>query len=229
MKIVFYLLLFILLISPLSAKIEVDKAFVKRGYDTSCEKSFSLYSPDVFNNQQIKEEQVFDEFGCKGKNIPPKLVWKDVPANTKSFAVTMFDNDARTGSGWWHWIVYNIPANVTEIGGNASYGKSTLPKDSIQGINDYGVEKYGGVCPPKNERHRYTITVYALDIEMLKLKSDSTPAMVNLHIKQHEIDKATIDAFYGNESVNNSGSMKKYKFTKTKSNSKGNKNVVIEN
>ncbi len=186
--------LFILFSFQLNAKTEVDKAFRKRTKSTI--NKFILYSPDIYDNRQIRDEQVFNGFGCEGKNISPKLVWRNAPADTKSFAITMYDKDAKTGSGWWHWIVYNIPANVTLLETGASETRKLMPKGAIQSLNDFGTKKYGGVCPPAGSKHNYIITIYALNVEKLDLPKNVMPAMVGYYINKHKIASTAIKAFY---------------------------------
>ncbi|MDD2839737.1 MAG: YbhB/YbcL family Raf kinase inhibitor-like protein [Rickettsiales bacterium] len=231
MKKIFFLILYILLISPLNAKTEIDKAFKKRDSNELADKTFVLYSPDIYKNQQIREDQVFNGFDCNGQNISPKLVWRNAPIETKSFAITMFNKDAKTDSGWWHWIVYNIPANVNEIEEEASTKKKLLPKGAIQGINDYGMKQYGGVCPPKGEKYNYVITIYALNIEKLNLPKNPTPAMIRLSLNDYKIGTSTIHAFYkrydeNEQSLNKQN--KKYKLNKVSLNKKSTKNAIIE-
>lgn len=215
-----------MLISPLNAKTEIDKAFKKRSSNELIDKTFSLYSPDVYRDQQIRETQVFNGFDCDGQNISPRLIWKNAPSDTKSFAITMFDKDAKTGSGWWHWIVYNIPANIDEIREGAGDNKKLLPKGVKHGINDYGMNNYGGVCPPKGEKHNYVITVYALDIEKLDLPKKSTPAMVNLYLNEYKIQTASIKAFYNR--YDEKKQVKEYKIKKVILNKNNNGNAVVE-
>ncbi len=232
MRKIFFVILYLLLISPLNAKTEVDKAFRKRNSSELDKKaSFTLYSPDIYQNQQIREEQVFNNFGCDGQNVSPRLVWRNAPNNVKSFAITMFNKDAKTGSGWWHWIVYNIPANINKIDEGASTNKKLLPKGAIQGINDYGKKQYGGACPPEREKHNYIITIYALNVEKLDLPRNSTPAMVSLYLNKHKIKIATINAFYerhGESRQNLIKEDKKYKLNKGASSIKKN-NIVNKN
>src|SRR6266571_4858543 len=104
----------------------------------------------------IAEAQVFKGFGCEGKNVSPSLAWRNAPAGTKSFAITVYDPDAPTGSGWWHWIVFDIPADVTSLPagvGNPASGQT--PKGAVQSKNDFGKPGYGGPCPPQGDKpHR---------------------------------------------------------------------------
>jgi len=215
--------------SPLSAKTEIDKAFKKRDPSNLSYKVFSLYSPNIYENQQIRKDQVFDDFGCNGMNISPKLVWRNAPSNTKSFAVTMFDKDAKTGSGWWHWVVYNIPADVDVIDEGVSGNKKLLPKGVVEGINDYGIKEYGGVCLTDGEMHNYVITVYALKVGKLNLSRRATPAMVNLYLNKFKIKTATIEAFYSGADENKIDNQnKQYKLNKLGVSKKIDKNVVVE-
>ena len=130
---------------------------------------FTLISSDL--QGQLTEAQVFSGFGCEGKNISPTLKWVNAPDSTKSFAVTVYDPDAPTGSGWWHWIIFNISSDVNELKANAGNLQNGLaPKSSIQSITDYGKPGFGGACPPKGDKpHRYIFTVYAIDVDEFDL------------------------------------------------------------
>lgn len=157
--------------------------------------NFTLSSSDVGGQFTIKQE--FNGFGCVGDNISPSLAWSDAPKGTQSFAVTIYDPDAPTGSGWWHWIVYNIPKTVSSIPTNAS-AEGTLPKGSVESMTSYGSAGYGGACPPKGDKaHRYIITVYALDVESFDLSNNASPAMVGYNLNAHAIQKSSIIAYYG--------------------------------
>jgi Raf kinase inhibitor-like YbhB/YbcL family protein len=157
--------------------------------------NFTLMSYDVGGQLNIKQE--FNGFGCSGQNISPSLRWIEAPVNTKSFAITMYDPDAPTGSGWWHWIVYNIPANTISIASNAS-ALGMLPIGSIESPTSYGVSGFGGACPPKGDKaHRYIITLYALDVEKLNLGKNPTPALVGYNLNAHAIKKSAIISYYG--------------------------------
>ena len=221
MKKIFILFFYFALCLSLNAKNEIDKAFQGRSQG-DLKKKFTLYSSDMINNQQVREEQFFNGFGCDGKNISPKLVWTNTPKNAKSFAITIFDKDAKTGSGWWHWIVYNILTDVNLIENGASNHKKIMPKDAVETINDYGTKGYGGVCVLDNEKHNYVITIYALDVDKLDLPKKATPAVVRYYINQHKIATATINAFYGKETK------KVFNTNKIVKQPKNIKNVVVE-
>ena len=145
---------------------------------------------------QLSINQVLNGFGCKGKNISPELKWKNIPKNTKSFAITMHDKDAPTGSGWWHWVVFDINRRVRSISANAS-ALNKLPKNSIESITDFGKSGFGGACPPKGDKpHQYIITLYALNSIKLGLNKKSSPALVGFKLNKHVIAKSSIIAYY---------------------------------
>lgn len=158
---------------------------------------FTLASDDLHG--QLTQAQVYSGFGCKGNNISPSLKWSDAPGQTKSFAVTVYDPDAPTGSGWWHWVVFNIPADTKELKeGAGDPRKKLMPKGSIQSITDYAATGFGGACPPEGDKpHRYVFTVYALDVAKLDLDEKTPPAMVGFYLNQHLIAKASLIAYYG--------------------------------
>ncbi|MFZ5564978.1 MAG: YbhB/YbcL family Raf kinase inhibitor-like protein [Thermodesulfobacteriota bacterium] len=148
---------------------------------------------------QLTQDQVYSGFGCSGKNISPALSWTDAPAGTKSFAVTMYDPDAPTGSGWWHWIIFNIPADVRALPSDAGNpGKKLAPAGSVQSLTDFGAPGFGGACPPPGDKpHRYIFTVHALNVEKLDLDAKTPPAMAGFTLNQHTIAKASLMAYYG--------------------------------
>jgi Raf kinase inhibitor-like YbhB/YbcL family protein len=158
-----------------------------------------LTSPDVKARGTIKNEQVLNTFGCTGANISPALSWSGAPAGTKSFALTVYDPDAPTGSGWWHWVVFNIPANVTSLPKNAGDVKSNLaPQGAVQSRTDFGTGGWGGPCPPKGDKpHRYIFTVYALDVDHLDANADASAAFVGFNLHFHALAKASITGKYG--------------------------------
>jgi Raf kinase inhibitor-like YbhB/YbcL family protein len=159
---------------------------------------FTLTSADVKPGGTLSEKQVFDGFGCSGGNLSPQLAWSNVPEGTKSLVVTVYDPDAPTGSGWWHWIVYNIPASATELPGGAGSGKGELPAGAVQGRTDYGKPGFGGACPPPGDKpHRYIFTAYALKIEKLDVPPDATAALIGYMTRSNSLGSATFTAKYG--------------------------------
>ena len=157
-------------------------------------KGLTLKSEDMVG--QISINQVFNGFGCSGKNISPQLEWIDAPKETKSFAITVYDPDAPTGSGWWHWIVFDISKDTNEILPNASV-LNILPKSTIQSKTDFGKNEFGGACPPKaSKAHSYITTIYALDVDKLGLDKDVNPALVGYMINLHTIEKSSIITYY---------------------------------
>ncbi|MCK6423247.1 MAG: YbhB/YbcL family Raf kinase inhibitor-like protein [Aquabacterium sp.] len=147
----------------------------------------------------LTEAQVFKGFGCEGRNLSPALKWSGAPQGTKSFALTVYDPDAPTGSGWWHWVVYNLPADVSELpeGAGAPDGKG-LPAGTAQGRTDFGAPGFGGACPPKGDKpHRYIFTLYALKTDKLELPADATAALVGFMIHANQLGKTSFQARYG--------------------------------
>jgi hypothetical protein len=157
---------------------------------------FTLKSEDL--QGQLSQDQVFSGFGCSGKNISPSLKWINAPAQTKSFAVTVYDPDAPTGSGWWHWIIFNIPASIHELKADTGrIEKHLAPVSSIQSITDFGRPGFGGACPPQGDKaHRYIFTVHALNTAKLDLDEKTSPAMVGFMLNNHTIAKASLIAYY---------------------------------
>lgn len=158
---------------------------------------FTLTSPQIKPGGRLADEQVFNGFGCNGNNLSPALQWRNAPADTKSFAITMYDPDAPTGSGWWHWSLYNIPAEITGLAKGVSNNPKALPNGSKQGRTDFGKPGYGGPCPPEgDEPHRYQITVYALKTENIPVTEDASAAMLGFYLHQNLIEKAVLSGFY---------------------------------
>lgn len=160
---------------------------------------FQLTSPVVKDKGTVGMDQVFSGFGCTGGNVSPELRWQHAPKEAKSFAVTVYDPDAPTGSGWWHWLIFNIPPSVTSLPANAGKPDGGLaPGGAIQSVTDFGQRGYGGPCPPVgNKPHRYIFTVYALKVDQLPLKEDASGAMVGFYLNQNSLGKATLTATYG--------------------------------
>jgi len=160
---------------------------------------FKLESPELNANGTIPHRFEFNSFGCTGDNKSPALKWSGAPKGTKSFAVTVYDPDAPTGSGWWHWLVINIPADVTELASGAgTVDSATLPKGALQGRSDFGVKAWGGVCPPQGDKpHHYKFTVYALKTNKLDIPADATAALTGYMIHANMLGKASFTALYG--------------------------------
>lgn len=152
---------------------------------------FMLTSPELKANQPIKIEQYGNSFGCTGAGTSPALEWKNAPAGTKSFAVTYYDKDAPTGSGFWHWVVYDIPANVTRI----DAGKA--PAGAVEGNTDVGKPGYVGACPPIGRKHNYVYTVHALKTEKLDIPAGATAAYAGFVIYGNTIAKAALPVIAG--------------------------------
>ncbi|MDB5945860.1 MAG: YbhB/YbcL family Raf kinase inhibitor-like protein [Ramlibacter sp.] len=161
--------------------------------------SFTLSSPDIPAGGSIDSRFEFDGFGCSGENRSPALTWSGQPAGTKSFAVTVYDPDAPSGSGWWHWFIIDIPAGVTGLKADAgAVGGANLPKGARHVRIDYGVAGFGGVCPPEGDPpHRYVFTVHALGVEKLEIPGDATAALAGFMVNGNSIGKASFEAKYG--------------------------------
>lgn len=166
------------------------------GLSTACAQGLRLTSPDL--GGQLTEEQVYSGFGCTGKNISPALAWSGAPEGTKSLAVTMYDPDAPTGSGWWHWLIFNISPDVGGLKTDAGNPERGLaPKGSIQSKTDFGGTGFGGACPPEGSKpHAYMFTVHALDTEGLELDENASPALVGFMLNAHTLAKASLIAYY---------------------------------
>lgn len=160
---------------------------------------FRLLSKDMRHGESLAMAQVFDGFGCAGSNRSPALQWSSPPVGTKSFAITMYDPDAPTGSGWWHWIVYNIPGDVDVLAeGAGAIGGAALPREARMGRNDFGAHAYGGACPPPGDRaHRYLFSLHALKIEKIELPQDASAAMIGFMINSNSLSTLRITTTYG--------------------------------
>ncbi len=159
--------------------------------------TFTLTSKDVAG--QATAQQVFNGFGCTGRNQSPQLSWSNPPEGTKSFAITMYDPDAPTGSGWWHWVAFDIPAKTMELptGAGDASGKK-MPEGARQAVTDFGKPGYGGPCPPPGHApHQYIITVHALKTDKLEVGADASPAMVGFNLGATTLAKASLVFYYG--------------------------------
>lgn len=155
--------------------------------------TFTLKSKDL--GGQFLNKQYAGSMGCSGDNLSPQLSWENAPKETVAFAITMYDPDAPTGSGFWHWVMFNIPAGTTELKANAGdpNGKK-MPKEAISVKNDGGSEGYMGPCPPPGPAHRYIITVYALKSK-LDLDKNASCALVGFYLNANALAKASIIAY----------------------------------
>jgi len=163
---------------------------------------FKLSSPDIKPNATIADEQVFNGFGCSGKNVSPALQWSGTPKAAKSFALLVHDPAAPTGgAGWWHWLVIDIPADATELKKDAGKADgSNLPKGAVQIANDFGSPGWGGPCPPAGHKpHRYNFTLHALKVEKLDVPKDAKASLVGYMVNANSIAKATLTGKYGRE------------------------------
>ncbi len=160
--------------------------------------TFTLSSPDLEEGGALPEAQVLTGFGCEGPNVSPALSWQNAPEGTESFAVTVYDPDAATGSGWWHWVVFDIPTDVTGLEAGAGSEGGTMPEGSVQSTADAGVPGYGGACPPEGDApHRYVFTAYALGTASLGLNTDASGAMVGLFLNANSLARGSITVTYG--------------------------------
>lgn len=161
--------------------------------------AFTVSSEALNDGAPLKDAQAFNGFGCKGQNISPDLKWSGAPEGTKSFAITAYDPDAPTGSGWWHWTLINLPSQLTEIkAGAGTPGSKLLPKGAVQTRTDFGKPGYGGPCPPEGDKpHRYVFRIVALKTEKLPLDRNASGAMVGFYLNQNKLDEAVITGTYG--------------------------------
>ncbi|KDN84892.1 YbhB/YbcL family Raf kinase inhibitor-like protein [Kitasatospora cheerisanensis] len=155
--------------------------------------TFTLTSAEVADGGRLGEEQVY-----QGGNRSPQLSWSGFPAETRSFAVTCFDPDAPTGCGWWHWLLFDLPATVTELASGAGTGEFPgLPAGAVHGRNDYGTRDFGGAAPPPGHGpHRYVFTVHALGVDSLGLDADTSAAAISGTLGFHALARATVVAEY---------------------------------
>ncbi|SCK11164.1 YbhB/YbcL family Raf kinase inhibitor-like protein [Vogesella sp. LIG4] len=160
--------------------------------------AFELTSPQLHAGQSMAKAQEYNNLGCNGGNVSPALAWQHAPAGSRSFAVTVYDPDAPGGNGWWHWLVFNLPAGTAGLAAGAGNPGGALPPGSVQSRTDFGAPGYGGPCPPQGDKpHHYIFSVYALKVDKLALGTDSGPAQVERMLNANSLGKATLTASYG--------------------------------
>ncbi|MFI6848395.1 YbhB/YbcL family Raf kinase inhibitor-like protein [Kitasatospora sp. NBC_00085] len=155
--------------------------------------SFALTSEDIAEGGTLAKE-----FIHAGGNLSPQLAWSGLPAGTRSIAVTCYDPDAPTGSGWWHWLALNLPAGTAALARGAGSSDADLPGDaSFHARNDFPGNKYDGAAPPPGPAHRYAFAVHALDVDALDVTAETPAAQIGFHITFHTLARAVITAEYG--------------------------------
>jgi Raf kinase inhibitor-like YbhB/YbcL family protein len=158
--------------------------------------TFAVTSSSFKDGDYLGKDHILSSdfgFGCAGGNKSPQLSWSGAPAGTKSFAVTCYDPDAPTGSGFWHWVAINIPPSVTELALGAGSAGGTLPSGTLQTRTDFGAAGYGGPCPPEGDHpHRYLFTVHAVGIDKLSATADTSAAVIGFQLHFNTLAKAAI-------------------------------------
>jgi hypothetical protein len=156
----------------------------------------TLTSPDFADGGSLPEAQVLNGFGCAGANLSPALEWSGLPEGTKSLILTLYDPDAPTGSGWWHWTVVNIPADAAGLPAAAS--SANLPEGAVEGRTDFGAPGFGGACPPEGgAAHPYVFTLYAIPEAVLPIDANSSGAMVGFYANAMALERATLTVTFG--------------------------------
>ncbi|WAL65823.1 YbhB/YbcL family Raf kinase inhibitor-like protein [Amycolatopsis cynarae] len=163
--------------------------------------SFTLRSNDIADGETLATPHLSGIFGAGGEDRSPHLAWSGFPAETKSFAVTCYDPDAPTASGFWHWAVFDIPASVTELSSGAGdESGSGLPEGAVTLTNDGGVKQFLGAAPPPGHRpHRYFFVVHAVDVEKLGVPEGASPAILGFNLFSHTLARATLTPVYENK------------------------------
>lgn len=156
---------------------------------------FALTSKTLEAGERMPALHVYT--GCGGEDVSPQLSWRGAPEGTGSFALMVYDPDAPTGSGWWHWVLFNIPADVNELPEGAGTPKNGLVPEAIQVRNDYGNPGYGGACPPEGHGdHRYQFRLFALGVDELPLDDSATPAKVGFHVNANKLAEVELEVLY---------------------------------
>ncbi|GAA2679580.1 MULTISPECIES: YbhB/YbcL family Raf kinase inhibitor-like protein [Actinoplanes] len=170
----------------------LDRALAPDPYDILPQvPTFTVTSADVTDGQPLDELYAHTSTG--GKNLSPQLSWSGFPPETRGFVVTCFDPDAPTGSGFWHWVLVNLPVSVTAL----DRGVDPSPEGAFCVRNDYGDRAYGGAAPPPGDRvHRYVFAVHAIDVDALEVTPDASPAVVGFNLTFHTLARATLRATF---------------------------------
>jgi len=160
--------------------------------------TFQLTSDDVAEGEELQQPQLSGLFGAGGEDVSPQLSWSGFPDGTRSFAVTCYDPEAPTGSGFWHWAVVDVPASVTELPRGAGDEEgSGLPPGAFQLRHDGGFRRYIGAAPPPGHgRHHYYFVVHAVDVDSLGIDKDATPAFLGFNLFSHSLARAMIVGWY---------------------------------
>ena len=160
--------------------------------------AFTLTSSHIADQQTLPLQFVHSAMGAGGQNVSPDLNWSGAPEGTQSYALTMYDPDAPTGSGWWHWVVYDIPASATGlVMGAGAAGGADLPVGAKLGRTDFGTAEYGGAAPPPGHGpHRYIFTLYALKMPRLDVPPAAAAAMIGFNIHFAKLAEARLTALY---------------------------------
>ncbi|QNG38672.1 YbhB/YbcL family Raf kinase inhibitor-like protein [Geodermatophilaceae bacterium NBWT11] len=156
---------------------------------------FAVTSTDLSDGTPVGRELVSGKMGLDGEDRSPQLSWSEFPEETKGFAVTVYDPDAPTGSGFWHWAVAGIPASVTSLDSGAADGG--LPGGAVQLKNDAGFAGFVGAAPPAGHGpHRYYVVVHALDTDDLGVPAEATPAFLGFNLFSHTLARAVLVPTY---------------------------------
>jgi Raf kinase inhibitor-like YbhB/YbcL family protein len=168
-------------------------------FDPALAAEFQLSSPNLKPSAPVPERHILNGFGCTGANVSPELIWSGSPEGTKSFALTVYDPDAPTGSGWWHWVVFNLPSSAEGLPeGAGDPARNLMVSRAVQGMTDFGRPGYGGPCPPVSDKpHHYVFTLHALKVDTIPLDDRAPAAMVGFVLGQNTIAKTSFTITYG--------------------------------
>lgn len=159
--------------------------------------SFTLTSTDITDGSPMAARFAYEGAADGAENLSPQLTWRDFPEATASFAVTCYDPDAPTPSGFWHWVLVDLPATVTSLDTGAGAASAALPAPALHVRNDWSSRDYGGPFPPDGDRaHRYYFVVHAVDVERLGLDEQASPAVVSFNLAFHTLARAQLIATF---------------------------------